>query len=89
MTGLEVINAAQDAILTIVVVFAPLMIVGIAVGVAVSLFQALTQIQELTLGFVPKILATFAAILIALPFMAETMNNQFLRTITQIIARNN
>lgn len=49
------------------------------VGVAVSLLQALTQIQEQTLVFVPKILATFVVFLVALPFMAETLNSYMLR----------
>ena len=49
------------------------MLVGLAVGVAISLFQALTQIQEMTLVFVPKILAIFVAMLIALPFMADAL----------------
>ena len=71
MTGPEVLDVARDAILTLVLVSSPLMLVGLAVGVAISLFQALTQIQEMTLVFVPKILAIFVAMLIALPFMAE------------------
>ena len=59
MTGPEVLDVARDAILTLVLVSSPLMLVGLVVGVAISLFQALTQIQELTLVFVPKILAIF------------------------------
>ena len=49
------------------------MLVGLVVGVVVSLFQALTQIQETTLVFVPKIIAIFVAMLIALPFMADAL----------------
>jgi len=49
MTGAETLDVARDAILTIVVVSSPLMLVGLAIGVVVSLFQALTQIQEQTL----------------------------------------
>ncbi len=71
MTGPEVLDVARDAIVTLVLVASPLMLIGLAVGVAISLFQALTQIQEMTLVFVPKILAMFVAMLIALPFMAE------------------
>ena len=59
MTGPETLDVARDAIWTIVVVSSPLMVVGLVVGVVVSLFQALTQIQEQTLVFVPKILAIF------------------------------
>jgi len=73
MTGSEVLDVARDAIMTLVVVSAPLMLVGLVVGVVISLFQALTQIQEMTLVFVPKILAIFLVLLIALPFAGEAM----------------
>ena len=46
MTGAEVLDVARDAIITLVLVSAPLMLVGLVVGVVISLFQALTQIQE-------------------------------------------
>lgn len=85
LTGLEVIEAAEDAIFMVVVVSAPLMILGLVVGVGVSLFQALTQIQEMTLVNVPKIVATFLALLVYLPFMAETMNNHMARMMAQIV----
>ena len=71
MTGPETLDVARDAIWTIVLVSSPLMVVGLVVGVVVSLFQALTQIQEQTLVFVPKILAMFVTLLLALPFMAD------------------
>ena len=74
MTGAETLDVARDAIWTIVVVSSPLMVVGLVVGVAVSLFQALTQIQEQTLVFVPKILAIFVTMLLTLPFLGSTMN---------------
>ena len=56
-----------------IIVSAPMMIVGLIVGVVIALFQALTQIQEMTLVFVPKIIAIFVAMLVALPFMGATM----------------
>ena len=74
MTGPEVLDVARDAIFTLVLVASPLMLVGLVVGVVISLFQALTQIQEMTLVFVPKILAIFIALLIALPFMADQLH---------------
>jgi flagellar biosynthetic protein FliQ len=74
MNGAEVLDVARDAIVTLVLVASPLMLVGLAVGVAISLFQALTQIQEMTLVFVPKILAIFVTMLIALPFMGATLS---------------
>ena len=60
------------------------MLVGLVVGVAISLLQALTQIQETTLVFVPKILAIFLALLIALPFMADALHSNFLRIAAHI-----
>jgi len=84
MTGPEVLDVARDAIETLLLVASPLMLVGLVVGVAISLLQALTQIQETTLVFVPKILAIFLAMLIALPFMADVMYNNFLRLAAHI-----
>src|SRR3982751_4066076 len=85
MTGPEVLDVAKDAILTLVVVSSPLMLVGLAVGVAISLFQALTQIQEMTLVFVPKILAIFVAMLLALPFMADALQGHMARLAARIV----
>ena len=79
MTGPEVLDVARDAIMTLVIVSAPLMLVGLVVGVVISLFQALTQIQEMTLVFVPKILAIFVAMLVALPFMADVLQGHMTR----------
>ena len=70
MTGAETLDVARDAIWTIVVV---------------SLFQALTQIQEQTLIFVPKILAIFVTLLLALPFMADSMHGHMMRISSRII----
>jgi flagellar biosynthesis protein FliQ len=84
MSGPEVLDVARDAIVTLLLVAAPLMLVGLIVGVAISLLQALTQIQETTLVFVPKILAIFLALLIALPFMADVLHNNFLRIAAHI-----
>jgi len=84
MTGGEVLDVARDAIWTIVLVSSPLMLVGLVVGVAISLVQALTQIQEMTLAFVPKILAIFVTLLLALPFMADVMHGHMMRLSARI-----
>jgi flagellar biosynthesis protein FliQ len=84
MSGPEVLDVARDAILTLVLVASPLMLVGLLVGVAISLLQALTQIQEMTLAFVPKILAIFVAMMIALPFMADLLHAHMLRIAARI-----
>lgn len=73
MTGAEVLDIGREGIWVMVIVAGPMMIVGLVVGVVIALFQALTQIQEMTLVFVPKILAIFVTLLIALPFMGATM----------------
>jgi flagellar biosynthetic protein FliQ len=85
MTGPEVLDVARDAIVTLVVVAAPVMLVGLVVGVAISLLQALTQIQEMTIAFVPKIIAIFVSLLIALPFMAEKLHAEMLRIAARIV----
>ena len=86
MTGPEVLDIARDTIYTLVLVSSPLMLVGLAVGVIVSLFQALTQIQETTLVFVPKIIAIFVAMLVALPFMADAMAAHMARVVARIVS---
>jgi flagellar biosynthetic protein FliQ len=85
MTGPEVLEVARDSIWTIVVVSSPLLIIGLVVGVTISLIQALTQIQEQTLVFVPKILAIFVTLLLALPFMADALHGHMMRISSRII----
>src|SRR5258705_1346242 len=86
VTAPEVLDVARDAILTIVLVSSPLMLIGLLVGIIISLFQALTQIQEMTLAFVPKILAIFVAMLVALPFMADVLQGHMMRLAARIAA---
>jgi flagellar biosynthesis protein FliQ len=86
MTGPEVLDIARDAIMTLVLVCAPIMIVGLVVGVVISLFQALTQIQEMTLVFVPKIIAVFITMLLALPFMSDVLHAHVTRLAARIAA---
>ena len=84
MTGPEVLDVARDALVTLVLVASPLMVIGLVVGVVISLLQALTQVQEMTLVFVPKILAIFAAMLVALPFMADLLQGHMMRIAARI-----
>jgi flagellar biosynthetic protein FliQ len=60
MTGAAILDIARDGIVTFLKVAAPLMLVALLIGFVVSLLQALTQIQEQTLIYVPKIIAVFA-----------------------------
>ncbi|HVX82508.1 MAG TPA: flagellar biosynthetic protein FliQ [Devosiaceae bacterium] len=86
MNGPEVLDVGRDAIWTLVVVAAPMMLAGLVVGVIVALVQALTQIQEQTLVFVPKILAIFITMLLTLPFLGATMNGLMTRIAGLIIS---
>ena len=73
MTELEVLDVGKDAIFTLLKVIFPVMGVALIVGLIVSLFQALTQMQEVTLAFVPKIIAVFFSLALFLPFMLTTL----------------
>ena len=86
MTGSEVLDIAREAIVTLIIVASPVMLVGLLVGIVISLLQALTQIQEMTIAFVPKILAIFVSLLIALPFMAERLHAEMLRLAARIVS---
>ncbi len=63
----------MEAIKTVILLSAPVFVAGMAVGLVVSIFQALTQIQEMTLTFVPKIVAVFLALLFFMPWMMRLM----------------
>jgi flagellar biosynthesis protein FliQ len=84
MTGGEVLDIGREGVWTMIVVAGPVMIVGLVVGVVIALFQALTQIQEMTLVFVPKILAIFVTLLITLPFMGQQLAS-FMARIGELI----
>jgi flagellar biosynthetic protein FliQ len=73
MTDAELVEIAREALIVMVKISAPALLVGLAVGLVISLFQALTQIQEMTLTFVPKVLAVFVIVLVFLPFMMHTL----------------
>ncbi|USQ97500.1 flagellar biosynthesis protein FliQ [Caulobacter sp. RL271] len=85
MTGAEVLDVGRDAIWLTLQLCAPCLIVGLVVGVAIGLFQALTQIQEQTLVYAPKIVAIFVSLLIFLPMMGALMSG-FMRQIAARIA---
>ena len=85
MSGSEVLDVARDAIWLTLQLCAPILLVGLVVGVAIGLMQALTQIQEATLVYAPKILAIFVALLVFLPLMGGLMGG-FMRQIAARIA---
>jgi flagellar biosynthetic protein FliQ len=73
MNGAEVLDIGRDAIWLTIQLCAPCLIVGLIVGVVIGLLQALTQIQEATLVYAPKIVAIFVALLVFLPFMGALL----------------
>jgi flagellar biosynthetic protein FliQ len=86
MTGGEVLDIGAEAIWTMLAMAAPVMLIGLAVGVVIALLQALTQVQEMTLVFVPKIIAIFLALLIFLPLMAALLSNFMMTVVDRIVA---
>ncbi len=86
MEGLALIEIARDAIITFFKVGMPVMVIGLLVGVIVSLFQALTQIQEQTLVYVPKVAAVFGGLFLLLPFMADALGAYMTRIAGRIIS---
>ncbi|MEL7608370.1 MAG: flagellar biosynthesis protein FliQ [Bacillota bacterium] len=84
MEQAQVIKVMQDAISTVMVVSAPMLIVGIVVGVIVSIFQATTQINEQSLAFVPKIIAIFLALLVFGGWILTNLNEFTLRMFSYI-----
>ncbi len=85
MDSADIIEVARDAIFTLLTIATPIMLVALLVGLVIALFQALTQIQEMTLTFIPKILAIFISLLIMLPFMGSTLASFMERLATRII----
>jgi len=80
MNDAEIIEMAREAVMITLQMSMPVLLVGLLVGVSVALLQALTQIQEMTLVFVPKIMAIFIALAFFLPAMMKT-----LITFTQVL----
>lgn len=84
MTPEFVVSFAQEAIKITILVSMPMLLLGLIVGLAISIFQAVTQIQEMTLTFVPKILIVLVALLIFASWMLEHLMHFTISTIDQI-----
>ena len=69
----EILEISKDAIFTLLKVVTPVVLVALIIGLVVGIFQALTQIQEMTLAFVPKILGVFLSLVLLFPFMLNQM----------------
>lgn len=75
MDAVTVIEIGREALWVLIKVAAPIMLVSLGVGLVIALFQALTQIQEMTLTFVPKILAIFLCLMAFMPYMITTLTD--------------
>ncbi|MFN3886757.1 MAG: flagellar biosynthesis protein FliQ [Aquabacterium sp.] len=69
----QVLTISRDGLLTLLIICGPIVLVVLGVGLVVSVFQAATQIHEQTLSFVPKLLAAFATLAVAGPWMLSTL----------------
>ena len=84
MTTQSELTIAQQALEVTVLISAPLLLTALAVGLLVSIFQAATQINEMTLSFIPKLLAMFGALILGGPWMLETLVDYIQRLYTSI-----
>ena len=73
MNEIEVLDISRDAIFTLLKVVTPVLLVALFIGLIIGIFQALTQIQEMTLAFVPKSIGVFVTIILLFPFMLNQM----------------
>jgi len=84
MTGAMILDIGRDGIVSFLKAGAPVMLVALAIGLAISVLQALTQVQEQTLVFVPKIIAVFASMMLFLPFMGDALASYMVRIAARI-----
>jgi len=80
------IEIGREAILTMLKVGGPIMGMGLVIGVAIALFQALTSIQEMTLTFVPKIVVIFVSVIVFLPYMLTTLSTFTVSLFDRVVA---
>ena len=85
MNEVEVLDIARDAMTTMLIVSMPILLVGLAVGLIVSIFQTLTHIQEMTLTFSPKIVAVFGTSVLLLPWMLRHLTEFTERMMDKIV----
>jgi flagellar biosynthesis protein FliQ len=84
MTPETITSMMAEAIRLTLLVSAPMLLVGLIVGLAISVFSAVTQIQEMTLTFVPKIIVVYLALLFTLPWMIEKLTTYTINLFTNI-----
>ncbi|MBV8169840.1 MAG: flagellar biosynthesis protein FliQ [Alphaproteobacteria bacterium] len=86
MNETDTVELAREAILVLLQVSGPLMLISLGVGLLISVFQAVTQINETTLTFVPKIVVMFVSLLVLLPFMLSALSTFTERVMDKIIS---
>ncbi|MBL6927586.1 MAG: flagellar biosynthesis protein FliQ [Rhodospirillales bacterium] len=75
MNEVDVLEVGRDALFTVLKTAGPLLLAALAIGLTIAIFQALTTIQEMTLTFVPKIIAVFVGLVVFMPFMIKTVTD--------------
>jgi flagellar biosynthetic protein FliQ len=73
MNSADVLDVSREAVIVMLKVGSPVLLLALFVGLLISLFQALTQMQEMTLTFVPKAIIIFLSLLLFMPFMLATL----------------
>lgn len=86
MTGPEVLDVARMALTSLITTSLPILMVALVVGLAIALFQTITQLQEMTLTFVPKIIAVFISLLLLFPFMGRNLSDLMQQISDRIVA---
>lgn len=84
MTGAMALDIGRDAIWLSLIVAGPVMLVGLIVGTVVAVLQALTQVQEQALVFVPKIVAIMLSLVLFLPFMGAQLGNYMVEMMARV-----
>jgi flagellar biosynthetic protein FliQ len=84
MTPEFVVSLAKEGIMLTLLVSAPMLLLGLVVGLAISVFQAVTSISEMTLTFIPKIVAVFMGMLFFAPWMMEKMTSYTIKLISNL-----
>jgi flagellar biosynthetic protein FliQ len=84
MNSTAVIAMVREALELTLIISAPLLLTALCAGLVVSIFQAATQINEMTLSFIPKLIAVFAAVVIAGPWMLQLLIDYTQRLLTNI-----
>jgi flagellar biosynthetic protein FliQ len=89
MNPLDAIDLGREAIITSLLIGAPVLLVGVVVGLVIGLFQAVTQVQDQTISFVPKIVAMVGALALCLPWLVQRMveySQELIENIPRIVS---